>query len=51
MILCAIASQRGQGLSPEMSGSPIKTKFDEIVDFAEVERFLNRPVNRYLSGM
>ena len=30
-----------QGLSPEMSRSPIKGKFDEIVDFAEVEKFLD----------
>ena len=34
-----------------MSRSPIKAKFDEIVDFAEVERFLNTLVNQYLSGM
>lgn len=34
-----------------MSRSEIKQKFDEIVDFAEVERFLDTPVKRYSSGM
>ena len=34
-----------------MSRSPIKAKFDEIVDFAEVERFWDTPVKRYSSGM
>jgi lipopolysaccharide transport system ATP-binding protein len=34
-----------------MSRSEIKKKFDEIVDFAEVERFLDTPVKRYSSGM
>ena len=34
-----------------MSRSEIKRKFDEIVDFAEVERFLDTPVKRYSSGM
>jgi lipopolysaccharide transport system ATP-binding protein len=34
-----------------MSRSEIKTKFDEIVAFAEVEKFLDTPVKRYSSGM
>jgi lipopolysaccharide transport system ATP-binding protein len=34
-----------------MSRSEIKSKFDEIVDFAEVEAFLDTPVKRYSSGM
>ena len=34
-----------------MSRSEIKRKFDEIVDFAEVEKFLDTPVKRYSSGM
>ena len=34
-----------------MSKAEIKNKFDEIVDFAEVERFLDTPVKRYSSGM
>ncbi|GAB1539774.1 hypothetical protein NUACC21_24410 [Scytonema sp. NUACC21] len=34
-----------------MSKAEIKRKFDEIVDFAEVERFLDTPVKRYSSGM
>ncbi len=34
-----------------MSRVEIKRKFDEIVDFAEVERFLDTPVKRYSSGM
>ncbi|MCP4171703.1 MAG: ABC transporter ATP-binding protein [Fuerstiella sp.] len=34
-----------------MSRNEIKRKFDEIVDFAEVERFLDTPVKRYSSGM
>jgi lipopolysaccharide transport system ATP-binding protein len=34
-----------------MSRAEIKSKFDEIVDFAEVERFLDTPVKRYSSGM
>jgi lipopolysaccharide transport system ATP-binding protein len=34
-----------------MSKAEIKKKFDEIVSFAEVERFLDTPVKRYSSGM
>ena len=34
-----------------MSRQEIKRKFDEIVAFAEVERFLDTPVKRYSSGM
>ena len=34
-----------------MSRAEIKKKFDEIVDFAEVERFLDTPVKHYSSGM
>lgn len=34
-----------------MSKVEIKKKFDEIVDFAEVEKFLDTPVKRYSSGM
>ena len=34
-----------------MSRDEIKRKFDEIVAFAEVEKFLDTPVKRYSSGM
>lgn len=34
-----------------MSRSEINKKFDEIVDFAEVEKFLDTPVKHYSSGM
>ena len=56
----------GTGFHPELSGreniflngailgmtrAEIVRKFDEIVAFAEVERFLDTPVKRYSSGM
>lgn len=34
-----------------MSRREIRSKFDEIVNFAEVEKFLDTPVKRYSSGM
>lgn len=34
-----------------MSSNEIKRKFDEIVEFSEIERFLDTPVKRYSSGM
>jgi len=34
-----------------MSRTEIKNKFDEIVDFAGVERYIDTPVKRYSSGM
>jgi lipopolysaccharide transport system ATP-binding protein len=34
-----------------MSRAEIRKKFDEIVTFAEVEKFLDTPVKRYSSGM
>jgi lipopolysaccharide transport system ATP-binding protein len=34
-----------------MHGTEIKRRFDEIVDFAEIEKFLDTPVKRYSSGM
>lgn len=34
-----------------MSKQEIRNKFDEIVEFAEVEKFLDTPVKRYSSGM
>ena len=56
----------GTGFNPELTGreniflngsilgmpkAEIKRKFDEIVSFAEVERFVDTPVKRYSSGM
>src|SRR6202011_2356759 len=34
-----------------MTRSEIRKKFDEIVAFAEIEKFLDTPVKRYSSGM
>ena len=34
-----------------MSRTEIRRKFDEIIAFAEIERFLDTPVKRYSSGM
>jgi len=34
-----------------MRRSQIKRKFDEIVSFAEVEKFIDTPIKRYSSGM
>ncbi|MBI5643498.1 MAG: ABC transporter ATP-binding protein [Deltaproteobacteria bacterium] len=34
-----------------MTSAEIKSKFDEIVAFSEIEKFLDTPVKRYSSGM
>jgi lipopolysaccharide transport system ATP-binding protein len=34
-----------------MSKMEIRTKFDEIIDFSGIEKFLDTPVKRYSSGM
>jgi lipopolysaccharide transport system ATP-binding protein len=34
-----------------MSRKEVKSKFDEIVDFAEISEFIDTPVKRYSSGM
>lgn len=39
------------GYTLGMSKSEILRKFDEIVDFSGVERFLDTPIKRYSSGM
>jgi lipopolysaccharide transport system ATP-binding protein len=34
-----------------MTRSEIKSRFEEIIDFAEIEKFIDTPVKRYSSGM
>lgn len=34
-----------------MSAAEIRRKFDEIIEFSDVERFIDTPVKRYSSGM
>src|SRR5215210_2363691 len=41
----------GTGFHHEMSGREVAGKFDAIVAFAGVEKFLDTPVKRYSSGM
>ncbi len=40
-----------KGAISGMKRTEIKAKFDSIVDFAEIEKFLDTPVKRYSSGM
>jgi lipopolysaccharide transport system ATP-binding protein len=40
-----------QGAIMGMTRAEIKRRFDEIVDFAEVEQFIDTPIKRYSSGM
>jgi len=39
------------GMIHGMTKAEIKNKFDEIVDFSGIERFIDTPVKRYSSGM
>jgi lipopolysaccharide transport system ATP-binding protein len=39
------------GIILGMSKSEIKSKIDEILNFAEIEQYVNTPVKRYSSGM
>lgn len=39
------------GVIMGMSRSEVRKKFDEIVAFSEIERFIDTPVKRYSSGM
>ena len=39
------------GATLRMSRTEIRNKFDEIVNFSDVERYIDTPVKRYISGM
>lgn len=39
------------GMILGMSKAEIRSRFDEIVEFAEIDRFIDTPVKRYSSGM
>ena len=39
------------GVIMGMSRAEVRTKFDEIVAFSEIDRFIDTPVKRYSSGM